>query len=102
MLADADKRESECQAQGHIWRNEYNHLRACEHCYTIEEWNWLPPGTAVVHKHDSLWTGTVIGKSHEGIRVRREITDAQGVVHGSIECTFQPSELSIVEKVSTK
>lgn len=67
-----------------------------------QEARTLTPGTMIVHKHDPLWMGTVIRTSHEGIRVRREITDAQGIAHGSIEATFQPGELIRVEEESTR
>lgn len=99
MNADQGKREAQCAANGHIWRNEYNHMRYCETCYALQDWNWLPPGTVVVHRNDPLWIGTVLSVTREGVRVHRKITDAWGTCTGSIEATFQPNELKIIEEL---
>lgn len=101
MEAEQDKRDAQCRANGHVWRNEYNHMRYCETCYTIEPYQWIKPGYTVVHVSDPLWVGEVLFVTREGVRVHRKITDAWGTCTGTIECTFQPNELKIIPQEGT-
>jgi len=94
MEAEQAEREAQCQANGHNWRNEYNHLRYCEMCFELEEYQWIQPGMTVTHKNDPLWTGKVLSVTSQGVRVHR------GDEYNYIECTFQPGELIIEEKTS--
>ena len=97
MANEQAKRDAQCRANGHVWHNEYNHLRYCETCYKLEEYQWIQPGMTVTHRNDSIWTGKVLSVTSLGVRVRRIIDDAWGE-HGSIECTFQPDELIIQQE----
>jgi len=94
MEAAQMKRDAQCRANGHVWRNEYNHLRYCETCFELEEYQWIQPGTTVTQRNDPLWTGKVLSVTSLGVHVRRIVDDAWGE-HGAIECTFQPGELII-------
>jgi|SRR5882762_1636104 len=90
MEADQNKREAQCQANGHLWRNEYNTMRYCETCYELVAHNWIEPGNTVAHKQDPCWSGTVLSITSAGVRVRRAMPG------GSIETTFQANELRII------